>query len=294
MPCRKFNNKSINEIRSMNLLGVSYRSISKEYNTSISVIASIIKKETYKDIPFKKIDLDVKNLIKVREAKVLVNYPKVEINRKVNDLKSGIYIIRNKINNKCYVGSSVKIRTRLNWHYNILLKKEHPNKHLQSAFNLYGTENFEFIPLLNCLPIYNTRLEQWVKDRSNFKCDYNIALNCEAPMLNVKMSDEAKENLRIKATNRKHTDTTKKILSVIKIERIKTDIVYRNKVLSNLVRNPKGERNPNSKLSERDVIQIKTYFKSGLKVKDLIGKYNCSKNMLYEIKNGRNWKHITI
>ncbi len=278
----------------MNLFGVSYRSICKEYNTCLSVIASIIRNETYKDVPFQKSDLDFTHLIKSKKAKVLEKYPKIEVKTMVNDLKSGIYIIRNKINNKCYVGSSVNIRSRLNAHYNSLLQKKHPNKHLQSAFNLFGNENFEFIPLLNCLSNYNTKLEQWVKDRSNFKCDYNIAINCEAPMLNVKMSDESKEKIRIKAKNRKHTYATKKLLSVLKKDKIKGDNSYRYKLLSNLISSPIGERNPNSKLTEKDVVEIKIYFKNGVKVKDLKGKYNCSQNMLYEIKNGHSWKHIIV
>jgi group I intron endonuclease len=292
MPDRKFNKSSINVIRNMNLLGVSYRSIAKKYSTSISVIASIIRNKTYKDVPFEKVDLDCAHLIKIKRAKVLKQYHKIEINGTVDDMASGVYIIRNKINNKCYVGSSVNIRARLNWHYNILLKGKHPNNHLQSSFNLYLKENFEFIPLLNCPSNYNTKLEQWVKDKSNFKCDYNIAKNCEAPMLGVKMSEKTKESLRIKATNRKHTDKTKKMLSIIKVERIKSDIVYRNKILANIIINPRGESNPNSKLTEKDVVEIKIKFKNGIKVRDLVGKYDCSRNMLYEIKNGHNWKHI--
>jgi group I intron endonuclease len=294
MPCRKFDNKTVNEIRNLGLHGVYFSIIADKYKSALSAIANIIRNKTYKDIPFEKMDLDFENLRKIRQAKVLDCYPKNLIIKNVDDLKSGVYIIKNIINDKCYVGSSIKIRERLGWHYNMLLNKKHPNVRLQSAFDLYGKDNFEFIPLLNTKSIYNTKLEQWVLDKSNFKCDYNIATNCESSMLNVKMSEEAKENLRIKATNRKHTIETKKLMSDLKIERIKNDVIYKNKLLSNIISSPIGEKNPNSKLCEKDVIEIKTHFKKGKKVKDLLGKYNCSENMLYEIKNGRNWKHITV
>ena len=97
MPDRKFNKSSINVIRNMNLLGVSYRSIAKKYSTSISVIASIIRNKTYKDVPFEKVDLDCAHLIKIKRAKVLKQYHKIEINGTVDDMASGVYIIRNKI-----------------------------------------------------------------------------------------------------------------------------------------------------------------------------------------------------
>lgn len=54
----------------------------------------------------------------------------------------GVYVICNTINLKRYIGSSVDIKGRLLTHYNDLLKNKHHNKHLQSAVNKYGIENF--------------------------------------------------------------------------------------------------------------------------------------------------------
>jgi len=56
----------------------------------------------------------------------------------------GIYEIRNMLNGKQYVGSSVNIRTRLGEHVNDLNKGKHHNARLQHAWNKYGAGAFAF------------------------------------------------------------------------------------------------------------------------------------------------------
>lgn len=56
---------------------------------------------------------------------------------------SGIYQIRNKINNKLYIGESIRISRRKNDHFQTLSVGKHHNQHLQNAVNEYGIENFD-------------------------------------------------------------------------------------------------------------------------------------------------------
>jgi group I intron endonuclease len=66
-------------------------------------------------------------------------------------MNSGIYQILNKINGKKYVGSSKDIRYRWNQSHRPQLRSgNHCNRHLQSAWNKYGEENFEFKKLESC------------------------------------------------------------------------------------------------------------------------------------------------
>lgn len=58
--------------------------------------------------------------------------------------KSGIYKITNKINGKMYIGSAVNISNRFSTHQYSLSNNKHKNSHLQSAWNLYGSEAFLF------------------------------------------------------------------------------------------------------------------------------------------------------
>lgn len=57
---------------------------------------------------------------------------------------SGIYIIRNKINSKFYIGSSCDIKKRWRRHRYDLNRNGHHNIYLQRAWNKYGKCNFEF------------------------------------------------------------------------------------------------------------------------------------------------------
>lgn len=57
----------------------------------------------------------------------------------------GIYIIKNNINNKVYIGQSVDIKTR--WRQHRCAKENYP---LYNAFKKYGLNNFTFEVLLEC------------------------------------------------------------------------------------------------------------------------------------------------
>ena len=56
---------------------------------------------------------------------------------------SGIYKITNTLNNKCYIGSAVNIKTRLYKHLYELKKQTHRNNYLQKSFNKNGCEVFD-------------------------------------------------------------------------------------------------------------------------------------------------------
>ena len=58
--------------------------------------------------------------------------------------KSGIYQIRNLVNGKIYVGSSINLRKRMKDHFRDLRNNRHANQHLQKAYNKYGLDKFVF------------------------------------------------------------------------------------------------------------------------------------------------------
>ncbi len=57
---------------------------------------------------------------------------------------AGVYIIRNKITGRVYVGSSYRIEFRLGQHRRALRRGKHYSLHLQRAWNCYGESAFEF------------------------------------------------------------------------------------------------------------------------------------------------------
>lgn len=79
------------------------------------------------------------------------------INKNTHKL-SGVYEIRNTLNNKRYIGSSINIYRRWRDHKRMLNLNVHPNKHLQAAWNKYGEKHFVFKILETCEPIKDTIL----------------------------------------------------------------------------------------------------------------------------------------
>lgn len=73
----------------------------------------------------------------------------------------GIYMIRNTITNKVYIGQSLNIKTRWKDHINLLNKGTHHSKYLQSAWNKYGEDCFEFDVIAECSENKLDELEQY-------------------------------------------------------------------------------------------------------------------------------------
>lgn len=64
----------------------------------------------------------------------------------------GIYQILNLENNKSYYGSSLNLKRRLYEHKRLLKLGAHENKHLQSSWNKYGEDYFEF-KIIEIVPV---------------------------------------------------------------------------------------------------------------------------------------------
>ena len=66
--------------------------------------------------------------------------------------KCGIYLIRNLINGKVYIGKSNNIYRRIQAHLTSLRRKslKHENEHLINAWHKYGENSFEYIIVEEC------------------------------------------------------------------------------------------------------------------------------------------------
>ena len=92
-------------------------------------------------------------------------------------VESGIYMIKNEENGKCYIGSSVNIRKRIETHRQYLVSGRHPNKHLQDAWSKYGKMVFSFAVLERCeWTMLMQREQAWIDyyDASNRNKGYNM------------------------------------------------------------------------------------------------------------------------
>ena len=103
---------------------------------------------------------------------------------------NGIYCIRNKINNKVYVGSSVRMASRILDHLCKLKNNKHPNSHLQTSWNKYGNEEFSIFVISYCERELLIAEEQyWIDWLDSYNSGYNQRPIAQAPT-GQKMSPE--------------------------------------------------------------------------------------------------------
>jgi len=104
-------------------------------------------------------------------------------------MASGVYKITNKINGHCYIGSAVNIKKRWENHKSGLNKNKRHSRHLQSAWNKYGADAFEFSIIELCFPLALIFREQHYID--TLKPEYNISPTAGS-RLGSKSSDETR------------------------------------------------------------------------------------------------------
>lgn len=176
--------------------------------------------------------------------------------------EKGIYKITCLVNNKCYIGQSNGLRERLYHQKYYLNKNQSHHLRLQSDWVLYGQENFKF-EVLEYTDNLDYREKYWIKFYDSFENGYNTTTGGIF---------ENKQDI---------------------YQRIK-----RSKKLSGK-NNPmfdrgKGEGNPNCKLKEKQVIEIKIDIKDGIDNQKIMKKYNLTKSQFQKIKHNRTWGHVLI
>ena len=106
---------------------------------------------------------------------------------------SGIYSIRNLVNDHIYIGSSVNIESRWRSHKNQLKKNRHHSSKLQNAYNKYGKDNFIF-EVISYIEDKTKLINYEQKWLDFFNPEYNILITAGSP-LGTKMSDETRKKI---------------------------------------------------------------------------------------------------
>lgn len=117
-------------------------------------------------------------------------------------MQSGVYIIRNIISGKFYVGSSAMVHERCEQHFYSLSLGTHHNKHLQAAYVKYGEGAFVFEVLEHCdeATMY-AREQHYLDTLQAVDLGYNIARQVLVPPREP-ISAEAREKIRVAMTGR--------------------------------------------------------------------------------------------
>ncbi len=241
--------------------------------------------------------------------------------------KCGVYAIKNRTNNKMYIGQSVNVRKRKSYHLWLLRTNNHFNPKLQSAFNKYGEENFEFVILEKCnKDELDDKEIKYINRYNTINDGYNICEGGEGS-LGRTLSEETKQKISNANTGRKQDEVAKKRKSEIMKELWKT-AEYRKKMEQRPKPKPwnkgrrhteeekkhlseklkgrriteehkkklhelyKGEKSLTAKLTEQQVIEIRLRFLKGEKQCDIKKDYQVSAQTIYDIVRNRRWRHI--
>jgi group I intron endonuclease len=126
----------------------------------------------------------------------------------------GIYVIRNTVDNKVYVGKSININKRFAKHQYSLLLNTQQNKHLQRAWNKYGEGNFKFEILELCSELQlNDREIYWISklNSTDSKYGYNKKYGGEGG----KLTPDALLRMTNSMIGKKHSEKSKKHMSLV-------------------------------------------------------------------------------
>ena len=95
-----------------------------------------------------------------------------------------IYRIRNVVNNKFYVGSTINTAGRFKAHRRRLRAGNHQSPHMQAAWNKYGEDCFKFEVLMHIEDVNELlSVEQvWLDEHAGKPYCYNWATDASAPM----------------------------------------------------------------------------------------------------------------
>lgn len=127
------------------------------------------------------------------------------------DKISGIYQIKNIINNHRYLGSSVDMFRRIANHKCSLRGKYHHSIVLQRAWDKYGEDKFVFQILCLCSKEDTLKYEQLFLDNVQHK--YNIANDAKRPQLGRVVSAETRAKLGLAGRGREVSAETRAKIS---------------------------------------------------------------------------------
>ena len=175
----------------------------------------------------------------------------------------GVYEIRNTVNGKVYIGSSVNIRERWYKHRKLLRGGKHNSAHLQSAWSKYGPHAFAFtvIEIVDSPEHLITKEQEWL-DRTR----------CSDAEFGYNGSPTAFSCLGVK-----HTEESKQRMAAASQERA---ILQR------------GSLHHLTHLCEQDALQIRQDYADGATQASLANRHGVSIATVRSICSGETWTHV--
>lgn len=189
----------------------------------------------------------------------------------------GIYLIKNEQVGRAYVGSSTSLNKRLARHKRDLNRRGHPNRHLQRAWNKYGAESFSFSVVEECPP-------EALEEREN---SWLQKMKAVAGVYNMTDSVDGHRGPANPFWSHRHTASAKSKMSAAKATMYcgSGNPNYGVKA-TEATRRLMSENSRNKRLSEADVVAIRSLVANGASHLEVAGQYGIGRPYVTRIANG--------
>lgn len=145
-------------------------------------------------------------------------------------LRTGVYCIKNTVNQKVYVGSAARsFRKRWRQHLWCLRKGTHHCQYLQNAWNKHGESAFEFHVIELCDPHICVQQERvWIATLSAIDPEYGYNLLPAADSaLGIKRSEETKAKIAASKVGKPRSEETREKLRQANLGKSATETTRR-------------------------------------------------------------------
>lgn len=233
--------------------------------------------------------------------------------RKLN----GIYIIKNTLDDRVYIGECTNFYKRYGRHLSQLCNNKHFNIKLQNFVNKYGVDKLEFDILEICDDNKIDREIYYIQKYNSIERGFNIILDSRT-MAHITNEHRKKGSDKVRGTHR-NEDFRNKVKEGLKIyyknnpnkpkakwseerkqarrEYIKNHPEkYANRKPSsgNKITHYRGQDSVFTNLTDDIVYQIKLNMRNKVKRSITLKQFNITVNIYKDIQRGRTWKHIKL
>lgn len=212
---------------------------------------------------------------------------------------SGIYQIRNIVNEKVYVGQTKQpFYKRFLHHVWKLRNGNHNNQHLQKAFDLYSEEAFVFevLEVVENPLLLDEKEKAYIDKARAYNACYNISEGGQGAH-GVPMPEHVKQmlaSLNKKLNTGKHASSeTKRKMSASKLGKKRTKTCIR-KMQETRIQNILQGQNRKCKLTAEQVKQIKQMLIEGFSYEEIAKKFSVSKSNVNAIRSNRSWRFVEV
>ena len=228
---------------------------------------------------------------------------------------TGIYKITNQINGHSYIGLATNIQDRITQHKNPYNHARENSKTLYKAFDKYGIENFTFEVIEECaIEQLGEREQYWIAHYDTFHNGYNMTAGGETHVGEShprhKLTEQDVIIIRTRYNNQERRKEVfedykdrigesgfGKIWKGESWKHIMPEVyTQENKEFHLHNTGNAGSTNGRARLTEQDVIEIRTRRKNGEKMTDVYENYKnlLTKGSFSNVWSYQNWKNIVV